>query len=143
MKTLVSVVGMILALLILLTVFPGCTETGSHDPDTGVRTWITAVNARDYVQLYDLAPREIRNAVSRDDFIKEQESNPFLAPGNSVEQYCITDRSGSGNTVSFTARLILATRVTGNASSVVKIPLYIKFIEHYEDGEWKVWTAAP
>jgi len=118
------------------------TTTARPDPETGVKVWIAAVNDRDYARIYDLTPMEIRHQISRDDFIKEQEANPLLASGNSFDSYIIIQRTVSGDNSILTAQLVLATHDSGNSTSK-KIPLYLKFIEHFENGEWKVWTTEP
>ncbi len=132
---------LILGCVIFLTLVSGCTYS-RPDPETGVKAWITEVNHRNYASLYDLAPAEIRHQVSRDEFIKAQNNNTLLAPGNSFENYTILQRTVSGDTATLTAELILVTQ-DPLSPAPEKIPLFLKFVEYYENGEWKVWTAAP
>jgi ketosteroid isomerase-like protein len=138
-----KIVGLLLivACVIFFTLVSGCTHP-RPDPETGVKEWIAAVNDRDFVRAYDLAPMEIRRQITKDEFIREQDTNPLLAPGNSLESYTITNRTVSGDTASLTAQIVLITQDAGS-SSRKKIALYLKFVEQYENGEWKVWTTAP
>jgi hypothetical protein len=140
-RTIIRSILLMLACLVVVTFISGCAST-RPDPENGVRTWITAVNDRNYSHVYTMAPREIRSQVTEADFIATQETNPLLSPGNRIGDYTILERTASGDTATITAQLLLVTPGSGNAT-VTTVPLYLKFIERFEDGEWKVWTAAP
>jgi hypothetical protein len=122
-------------------IFAGCTGA-RPDPETGITAWITAVNNHDYDRVYDLGPREIQQQVSRSAFITAQRDNPLLAPGNLIKDYTIEKKTISENNAAITVQLILHTPAGANQSAR-DIALYIKFVETFENGEWKVWTAEP
>jgi hypothetical protein len=134
-------IALTLACLVAVTLIAGWIAP-RPDPEEGVRTWIAAVNDRDYSQVYAMAPREIRGQVTEAEFAAAQETNPFLSPGNRIEGYTIVERTGTGDVSTITARLVLVSTASGNPA-VKKIPVYLKFVERLEDGRWKVWTAAP
>lgn len=101
-KKLIINVLLIFGCVIFFILVSGC--TGSRpDTETGVKAWITDVNHRDYASLYDLAPIEIQQQISKDEFIKAQDNNTLLAPGNSFENYTILQRTLSGDTATLTA----------------------------------------
>jgi hypothetical protein len=140
-RTIICSILLMLVCLAAVTFIAGCTST-RPDPENGVRTWITAVNDRNYSHVYAMAPRGIRQQVTEADFIAAQETNPLLSPGNRIGDYTILERTASGDTATITARLLLVTPGSGNATATT-VPVYLKFIEQFEDGEWKIWTVAP
>ena len=142
MKTVKEKTGIVIIAIILLfmSITPGCVQQ-RPDPEAGINMWIESVNDRNIQKLYRIAPAEVRDQIYEDEFIREQETNPLLAPGNRIIHYTILDREDSGITATFIVRLILETPTSTESSS--KIPLYIRFNEVYENGEWKVWTAEP
>jgi hypothetical protein len=134
-----------IAILLLCTsaavIFAGCT-TARPDPETGIISWIAAVNNHDYDRVYDLAPQAVRQQVSRPMFLAAQHDNPFLASGNSVQGYAVLNKTMSGNNAAITAQLDLHKPAADNESAR-DIALYIKFVEVFENGKWDVWTTAP
>jgi hypothetical protein len=119
------------------------TSLPSMDPETGIQIWITAVNTRDYPRLYSLAPDSMRQQLDEATFTQAQEGNPLLRSGNKITGYQVLNQTLVGNNATITAQLILETTGEGNGNLTQKIPLYIKFLETFEHGEWKVWTAEP
>jgi|WetSurMetagenome_2_1015567.scaffolds.fasta_scaffold36546_2 hypothetical protein len=134
-------IALLLVCVVAVMLIAGCTAA-RPDPEEGVRTWIAAVNDRDYAQVYAMAPREIREQVTEDVFIAAQDTNPFLASGNRIGNYTVIERNATGDTATITAQLLLVSPGSGNATTKT-IVFYLKFVERFEDGEWKVWTAAP
>jgi len=135
--------GLLLTIVcvIFIILTSGCVHT-HPDPETGVKAWVTAVNDRNYAVVYNLAPLAIRSQMPLEDFTKAQENNPLLASGNSIESYTITNKSVSGDTAELTAQLVLVSYASGS-SIPQKYILYIKFVEYFENGAWKVWTTQP
>ena len=133
--------AIILVCIATATFIAGCT-TARPDPENAVATWVTAVNAHDYNRLYDLAPQAIRQQVSRPAFIAAQHDNHLMAEGNIIKSYTVLNKTISGNDAAITAQLILHVPASGNVSEG-DIPLYIKFVEIFENGKWDVWTTAP
>lgn len=136
------IVLLIIFLCIAITaIFAGYT-TARPDPETGLTAWIAAVNIHDYDRVYDLAPQDIRQQISRPAFIAAQRDNPFLASGNIIKGYTVENKTISGNDGAITVQLLLHVPAAGNQSAQ-DIPLYIKFVEIFENGAWHVWTTSP
>ena len=134
--TIIIVCGLILALCLA-----GCAQQRS-DPETGLKNWVSAVNSHDYGQVYDLAPQEIRSQISRQDFIAAQNGNPFVAPGNIIRSYQVVNKTQVGDNAELTAGLTLYVPGSANATPG-NVFIFLKFLEVFEDGEWKVWTTQP
>ncbi|MGA2917205.1 hypothetical protein [Methanoregula sp.] len=134
--TIIIVCGLILAMCLA-----GCMQK-MPDPETGVNNWVSAANNHDYSRVYDLAPQEIRIQINRQDFIAAQNGNPFLAPGNSIRNYQVVNRTLSGDNAELTVAVDLYSPGSANASSG-NVLIFLKFLEVFEDGEWKVWTTKP
>jgi len=135
----------LLGCIILVMLTAACMQPapGRTSPVTGITTWIDAVNARDYHRVYTLAPDTIREETDESNFTQAQAGNPLLATGNRITGYQVLNQTIVGNNAMITAQLILDTPGEMNSSPATKIPLYLKFIETFEHGEWKVWTMAP
>jgi hypothetical protein len=121
----------------------GKTSLSSMDPETSIQIWITAVNNRDYQRLYTLAPDSIRQQIDEATFIQAQNGNPFLANGNKINSFKVLNETVAGNNAMITSQLVLETPGLNSSDPSQKIPVYINFLETFEHGEWKVWTAAP
>jgi hypothetical protein len=121
----------------------GNTSLSSMDPETGIQTWITAVNNRDYHRLYTLAPDSIRLQVNESTFMQAQDGNPLLANGNKINSYKVQNETVVGNNAMIISHLVLETPGVSSNTSSKKILLYINFLETFEHGEWKVWTIVP
>jgi len=119
------------------------TSLPTMDPETGIQRWISAVNTRDYHHLYTLAPDTIRQQVDEATFMQAQEGNPLLSSGNKITSYQVLNRTFVGNNATITAQLMLAIPGEGSGNLSKKFPLYIKFLETFEHGGWKVWTTEP
>ena len=100
------------------------------------------MNNHDLNRIYDLAPQDIRQKINLQDFIAAQNNNTLLTPGNSIKKYQVVTRTFDGNSAALTVMVVMNSPGSGNVSPM-NIPLYIKFIEIFEDNEWKVWTTAP
>ena len=135
-------------LILLMIAFSGCIDTTpsltASDPQQAIQEWGNAVNARDYAKLYNLAPQAIKSQVSLQDFVSSQQNNSFFQPNSSIAGFQVLNQSViNETTVTVTGALIMNVPLSGNASSVSQIPVYIKFVESYENGAWRVWTAHP
>ena len=131
----------LLAFICIAGLISGCT-TPRPDPETGVAAWISAVNNHDINRIYDLTPGQLKDRISRQDFLQVQQNNTFLAPGNTITRYTVMARSVSDNSAALTVELFMTSPAAGTKEGEV-IPVYIKFIEVFENGEWKVWTTSP
>lgn len=135
----------LLLFIVFVMLIPACIQSspGNSYPEFGMTTWIDAVNGRDYHRLYTLAPNSIRQQIDETTFIQEQTGNPLFAGGGRITGYQILNQTLAGNRATITARLVLETPGEGGGNLSRKIPLYIKFLETFERGEWKVWTSEP
>jgi len=133
--------AIILLCIATAAILAGCTSE-RPDPETGVNSWTYAVNNHDYDRVYDLAPLLIRQQVSRPAFISAQSDNPLLSPGNIIQGYTVVNKTISGNDAAIVAQLVLHVPAFGNESAR-DIPLYIKFLEVFDNGQWNVWTTQP
>jgi hypothetical protein len=141
MKKLTGLTIILMCVMIIAICLAGCLQQ-RPDPETGVKNWIAAVNNHDYGRVYDLAPKEIRSRIDRQDFIGVQNGNPFLAPGNVIRNYQIVNRTQSGDNAELTVSVILYSPGSDNVSPG-NVLIYLKFLEVFEGGEWKMWTSAP
>jgi len=131
----------LLAFICIAGLVSGCIAQ-RPDPETGITAWISAVNNHDYNRVYDLAPEAIHEQINRSAFIFAQSDNKLLPPGNVIKGYSVIDKKVSANYAEITVQLNLHAAATQNASSE-EIPVFIKFVEIFENGEWKVWTTSP
>jgi ABC-type Fe2+-enterobactin transport system substrate-binding protein len=135
-------------LIAIAVTISGCIDTTPHlatsDPEQAIQTWGDAVNARDYPKLYNLAPEAIKSQISLQDFTSIQQNNSFLRPGSSIAGFQVLNRTIiNETTITVTGALIIDSPASGNTSSPSEIPVYIKFLEFYENGEWRIWTTHP
>jgi hypothetical protein len=135
----------LLICMVLVTIAAACVQPSQSilSPEAGMKIWIDAVNARDYHRLYALAPDSIRQQTNESAFIQAQAGNPLLADGSRITGYHILNQTRNGNNAAITVQLVLDIPEGESRNSSRKIPLYIKFIETFEQGEWKVWTTEP
>jgi len=148
MKKVLQWVISVFFLISIAVTLSGCIDTTPHfeasDPEQAIQTWGDAVNARDYAKLYNLAPESIKRQISLQNFTSIQQNNSFLQPGSSIAGFQVINRTIiNETTVTVTGALIIDSPVSGNTSSPTEIPVYIKFLEFYENGEWRVWTTRP
>ena len=147
LKKLSSCAGvcLILALLILTC---GCIGESSFfdknvpqsDPETGVVNWIQAINAHDPSALYYLAPSQLRNQISIEQFKIENANNTLLERDKSISQYQILNQTENSTMANLKVLILLQQNVTSNSTTTETIPLYLNFEEWYENGAWRVWT---
>lgn len=135
--------------LLLLVLLSGCTADGGLSagknmappaPETGIQTWIAAVNAHDVTALYYLAPAEIRNQVTLDQFKSANANNTFLENDRSITGYEILNRTGNASRANIKAAILLHREASGDSNQTETIPIYLNYEEWFEDGVWKVWT---
>jgi hypothetical protein len=131
----------VVCVMIYTLCIAGCIQQ-RPDPETGVKYWISEVNNHDLNGLYDLAPKEIRQQITRQDFIAAQNNNSLIVPGNIIGNYQVLNRTVEGNNAALTVMFVMHSPGSSNVSPT-NIPVYIKYIEVFEDSEWKVWTTSP
>jgi hypothetical protein len=117
---------------------PGVT---SSDPETGIQEWMDAVNHKDITRLYALAPDEIRQQVSYEQFVQANENNVLFSPAWEFTNYTVLNKTINQSTSSIMAMLVLQKPVSENSTRYESIPVYYTFILVYEDDQWKVWTS--
>lgn len=136
--------------LLLLVLLSGCTthvgsptseNTVPPDPETGIQTWIAAVNTHDVTALYYLAPGEIRKQVTLDQFRSANVNNTFLEGDRSITGYEVLNKTGNASRANIKAAILLHQTSKDNSSQAITIPVYLNFEEGYEDGAWRVWTS--
>ena len=141
--------GCIAAGLIVLIVVCGCTAANSSvlsknpprpDPETGIITWIDAINAHDVSGLYNLAPEGIRDQVSLEQFVNANTNNTLLTPDKAITGYNILNETSNATMANFKVALLLHQNVSADSVQTETIPLYLNFEEWLENGVWKVWT---
>lgn len=128
----------------------GCLEGSSlfsknhalPDPETGITSWISAVNDRNLDHVYELAPQSIKQQISLQEFTAAQHDNPLLAQGNVIQGFSVLNKTASGNEAVITAQITIHMPASVNRSEQ-DISVFLKFVEIFEDGEWHVWTTAP
>lgn len=139
----------IMAGLLVLIIMSGCTAAGGQaagknmtppDSETGIKTWIAAVNARDVTALYYLAPGGLREQVTLDQFTSANTNNTFLTGDRFITGYEILNKTSNASTANIKAVILLRQTSADNSSETVTIPVYLNFEEWFEDGEWRVWT---
>jgi len=119
---------------------PGTITVPSTDPETGLQNWIEAVNARNIDRVYDLAPDEIKQQVSLDQFRKDNMNNTLLQPGEKFLNFSIYDRKQNGTYAQITAQVFLQ-QTPGKNSLGPEVPMQYKFALFFQHGEWKIWTV--
>jgi hypothetical protein len=112
------------------------------EPETGITSWISAVNDRNFDRIYDLAPRSIKQQISLQEFLAAQRDNPLLAQGTVIQGFSVLNKTASGNDAAITAQITIHMPASVNRSGQ-DISVFLKFVEIFEDGEWHVWTTAP
>jgi len=149
MKIITSLIIPVSCILMLVMVTGCMTATANAslphiaDPENAIKIWIDAVNARDYPKLYALSPEYIRQGITMKNFIKAQDGNPMMATGSQIVDYQVLDRKTGSDNATFTVQLILQISGSGANATVSNIPVYLKFTEFFEQGNWHVWTDAP
>jgi len=112
------------------------------EPETGINSWISAVNDRNLDRVYDLAPQSIKQQISLEEFLAAQRDNPLLAQGTVIQGFSVLNKTASGNDAAITAQITIHMPASVNRSEQ-DISVFLKFVEIFEDGEWHVWTTAP
>ena len=141
-----------LVCILALVSFSGCTSSlhdssmnkttvSASDPETGIEEWMDAVNHKDVNRLYALAPDEIKQQVSYDQFVKDNEDNILFKPGLEFTNYTVLNKTVNQSDAKITALLVLQKPVSGNSTQNESIPVLYTFILRYEEGQWKVWTG--
>ena len=138
MKKLLAIV---VCLLLLGTITAGCTFA-KPDPQNTITQWISAVNNHDYPKIYYLAPLQIQQQESLQDFLLEQNNNSFLNSGGEITDYKVLSKDVQGDTATYIVELIMRPSIGQNGSGE-SVPVYIKFEEIFQNGEWRVWTTSP
>jgi hypothetical protein len=127
----------------------GCTATlpgatvnktlGSYpDPQTGIVKWVNEMNNRDLYGLYQLAPGEVRQQISYEQFEQANQNNELFTPGWAFTNVTILNETINQSVVTIKAQLLL--NVPGsNSTQSQTIPIYDTYTLTYEDNEWKVW----
>jgi hypothetical protein len=110
------------------------------DPETGIQTWVAAVNAHDVTALYYLAPEGLREQVTLDQFKIANVNNTFFADSRSISGYEVLNKTGNASMANIHAVILLQQTFRDNSSQTETIPVYLNFQEWFEDGKWKVWT---
>jgi len=136
--------------LLVMIIMTGCTAAGGlaagknatpPDPETGIRTWVAAVNAHDVTALYYLAPDELQKQVTLDQFTSANTNNTFLTGDRFITGYEILNKTSNASTANIKAVILLRQTSADNSSETITIPVYLNYQEWFEDGEWKVWTV--
>ncbi|HVP97017.1 hypothetical protein [Methanoregula sp.] len=136
--------------LLLFVVSIGCTSAGvsgigitaiQPDPETGIVSWINAVNQKDVHQIYILAPGDIKKQISYEQFAAANENNALLTnPNLKFSGYEILNKTSNQSTAKISAMLVMQKPVSENSTQVESVPVFYTFILTYEDNQWKVWT---
>lgn len=139
------VAGLLLIALIAGSVYildsknTGKFSVPSTDPETGIQEWIDAMNQRNIDRVYDLAPDEIKNQVTPEQFKMANINNTLLTPGNSFSSYTVMDKKQNGTSARIIAQVILHIPSNQQNTQSTDIPLVDTFALLYQHGEWKVW----
>lgn len=138
----------IVCILVFVSI-SGCTATlpgatvnktlGSYpDPQTGIVKWVNEMNNRDLYGLYQLAPGEVRQQISYEQFEQANQNNELFTPGWAFTNVTILNETINQSVVTIKAQLLL--NVPGsNSTQSQTIPIYDTYTLTYEDNEWKVW----
>ncbi len=137
--------------ILLLILSTGCTSTQSSemnknpippDPETGIASWINAVNHKDAQQLYLLEPDDIKEEISYEQFAKANENNILLTnPDLKFTGYGVLNRTVNQSTAKISAVLDLQKPVSDNSTQTESIEVLYTFDLIYEDNQWKIWTV--
>lgn len=135
--------------LFLLALSIGCTSISMSDfnkgpnqpdPETGIISWIYAVNDKDLSRLYGLQPDEVKKVVSFSQFETVNKGNAFIAPNSSITSYEILNKTSNATTAHVVVVIWWVGPESPNSTQMQTLPMYFNFQEFFEDGEWKVWT---
>jgi hypothetical protein len=135
--------GIILATgLALCILTAGCVGDGSFfrktsnppEPETGITSWISAMNSKDIPRLYALSPLIIRSNISEQDFIQANTGNLLLQPGIIFSDPEILNKTSDGKKATIKAM------ITMDRPGEERIPLFYTFQLFFDYVEWKVWT---
>jgi len=136
--------------LLLLAISAGCILSTSPDgsrsssqqsPDTAIVSWIDAVNHKDLERLYLLAPDEIRNQISYEQFEMVNKNNKLLTdPNLTVTSYTVINETANLSDAEAMTVLIMQRPVSENSTNMESIPVFYTFVMKYENSQWKVWT---
>jgi hypothetical protein len=121
-------------------VLSGKTTARSIDPETGIQSWMTAINQKDVSRLYNLAPDEIKQRVSYEQFVNGNKNNTLLKPGLTFTQYIVLNETFNDTAANIKAVLALQIPNSQNSTQAETIGVNYDFILLFEHGEWKVWT---
>ena len=136
--------------LLLFVISMGCTSEEvpgagttavQPDPETGIASWINAVNHKDVQQLYLLAPDDIKKQVSYEQFATANENNMLITnPNLKFAGYEILNKTVNQSTAKISAVLNLQKPDSDNTTQMDSIPVIYTFVLKYEDNQWKIWT---
>jgi len=113
----------------------------SIESQVRIQEWIDAMNARDYPRLYALAPDFIRTGIDESGFVRAQAGNPLFAEGSRITGFQVLNQTVTGTNATIATMIILNSTGGGSGNVSQSIPIYIKFIEIYEHGAWKIWAT--
>jgi hypothetical protein len=139
------VAGLLLIALIAGSVYvvdsknTGKFSVPSTDPETGIQEWIDAMNQRNIDRVYDLAPDEIKDQVTPEQFKMANINNTLLKPGNSFTSYTVIEKKQNGTSAQITAQVILHIASNQQNTHGTDVPVVDTFALLYQHGEWKVW----
>jgi hypothetical protein len=126
--------------LVLLNKKSGNFSIPLSDPETGIQHWIDAVNGRNIDRVYDLAPDEIKQQITLDQFKKDNINNTLLSPGFYYVNYTLIDKKQNGTYAQIVTQVFLHQSNNQTAFGQQDIPIGYRFVLFYQHGEWKIWT---
>jgi hypothetical protein len=139
-------IGVLLFVVSMGCISPGVSDGGTTTiqpaPETGLASWINAVNNKDVQQLYVLAPNEIKNQVSYEQFVKANQNNILLTnPNLKFSGYEILNKTVNQSNAKINAMLVMQKPASDNSTHIASIPVFYTFVLTYENNQWKIWTV--
>lgn len=144
----VLIKGGIFAGLLLLALAIGCTsvsmsdfskKSNQPDPETGIVSWINAINNKDIARVYDLEPDEFKQKISLNQFVSANKDNSFMGPNSTITGYTIVNKTNNATVANLVVVVYWQGPISPNSTKMQTLPIYYKFEEFYEDDEWKIW----
>lgn len=140
----------LIAFLSVFIAIPGCVDNSTNtsfqnnvarpDPETGLDDWIFAINDKNVPRLYDLAPRQIKDQISLENFTQENKENPLLQPGVTVKKVIILNETEGGDNAMIVAGLNVTSPSASDPTGYSSMEVFWRFVLFFEENEWKVWT---